>query len=862
MSERYRPFTFKPGQGGRLMTATTPEKAGFFNYTTKRDWRRVLDKEVRAEGYDWFRPNVGIPLGNQPYPNYPATDEPITLLVMARRPNGKLAVVAGTQTKLWRYFALENGAYFEDTGPNTPYFETTGPNTPYFDDNPGIWIQIGSGFSTLGHRWEFANDNGYLILNNGYDLPVSYRVEDYEVVPLYELREQGIAAVNGITEYQGTLMCYDISQIDDDRFLEIMLPTDSGTITASQVGAQYSGLVTATQVANAVTASGAIFTGAMVGKSIRYINGDTAVITLVTTPTDAQVDTALAVTALPFFIVSGAPDKEVVASAAFFTASMVGLQILWDSGDYRTIMSFTDSTHVQVDSDIAVAAGEFGVENAAAYAPFTEEEFIDRIQYRALWSEIDEPTRFGATVPVSIAANSNALTFKYPVKSFKSGDKVLILGAGTLGGNLTANIAYLSGDNKHAILDVVAKTTVTDALMQFFDSVGGISGFADLQSDGSGIVSMLKLANVLVVYKDTEIFLGVFTGVVETPFEFQTVHTGSESDGLYYRFTLIEVNFNGVDFHLYAGRNKFYRFDLTTRSPVSMEVFELCKNVFFDKVSLEDTNECFAADNPVTNEIFICFPGEAEKALRFDYEFGTVSTTGAEFTAAANIKRPVVGLQTGPSDDWFIMGLANGTVVRYGRTDGKTLVSGAVTATQSGVTVTASAASFTTEHVGSTIIFASGARAAIIDYTDSTHVTVDTSQTVAASTFTIIPAIWHRLGVEYDSVLASGDESFGNENDEKDIDQYVILPSGDSSNTAVNWKVSGRRNVSEPLTLFDDVTVASPKTENLTTTYRRANYFADQLTVSGKNNPFELMGRIFSASGVRSKSFIRRVTTD
>ena len=106
MSERYRPFTFKPGQGGRLMTATTPEKAGFFNYTTKRDWRRVLDKEVRAEGYDWFRPNVGIPLGNQPYPNYPATDEPITLLVMARRPNGKLAVVAGTQTKLWRYFAL------------------------------------------------------------------------------------------------------------------------------------------------------------------------------------------------------------------------------------------------------------------------------------------------------------------------------------------------------------------------------------------------------------------------------------------------------------------------------------------------------------------------------------------------------------------------------------------------------------------------------------------------------------------------------------------------------------------------------------------------------------------------------------
>ena len=162
-------------------------------------------------------------------PAQPATNgEAITLIAMVRQPNGRTAVVVGTKTTLYRYFGLDNGAYFEDG-----YIEAG-----YFDDNPGNWITIGSGFSTSGRRWEALSINGYLVLNNAADLPLTYRVEEMEARPIYELREQGIASVGTIAEHDGILVCGDIRQLNSDKHIQIMSTLPVGE--ASQAGAQTS----------------------------------------------------------------------------------------------------------------------------------------------------------------------------------------------------------------------------------------------------------------------------------------------------------------------------------------------------------------------------------------------------------------------------------------------------------------------------------------------------------------------------------------------------------------------------------------------------------------------------------------------
>lgn len=937
MADRFRPITVKPKQGGKLMTAVSSEECGLYNYRRKLDWRRVMDAEWRAEGYDGFRPNVSIPLGQQPYPNYPDTDEPVTLVTMARQPNGRTAIIAATPTTIYRYFSLEDGAYFEGTGANA-YFEESGVDAPYFDDDPGEWLVIGTGFSTSGKRWQAVNINGYLVLNNQVDLPVTYRVEEYEVVPIYELREAGIASVGCIAEYNGILMVGDVSEIHDDKLVEIMTPTDSGAVTASQTGSFFSGLMTATLTGNDVVATGAVFNFSHIGKTIRFLDGTARVITAVTSDTEATVggDAYTISPGLPFYLLTTVTESGsitatvaanvitasaaifdpahlglrirlgdvtrivanvtgvttavadgdpltittptnfsifgeefiVTASAAIFTTDMVGLQLIWDTGETREIVSFISDTKVVVDNDAAIASGGFSITNPDAYAPFTDQTYINRIQYRVAWSMPDEPRRWAASVPGSITAGSNVITLDYPALSFEQGQEIIINGAGINGGNLTATILFISQANMKLTIDEFAATTIADTEVQQFDAVGSIVSFDDLQDDGSGIINMLELRGVLVIHKDTSIFLGLYNGPVEGPFTFRQAY-GSQKEAapasgktLFYKHSLINVN---GEYQLYAGRNSFYRFDLTTETPSEFLPFEFCKDVFFGNVTLEQTDLIFAADNVLTKEIFLCFPSQTDdKALRYDYFQGTVATTSAGFTAAASIKRPVSGgILVGASQDWFIMGTSAGAVLRYGLVDANVVSSGNVTATQAGTTITANAAIFSAEHVGRTILFNGDILVHIAEYVSPTVVTAGLAQNVTARTFRILPAIWNRAGEEYDSVLECGLEGFGNEFNEKTLDSFVpLLASGSdrypSPDGALEVEVLGARNTAEGAAVLGSTTLASPKTENLVPVFFVQNYFGDRLTVSGRNNPCQLVGRIYNIDGVNSRSFIRR----
>ena len=65
------------------------------------------------------------------------------------------------------------------------------------------------------NRWESVALNGYAVVNNGIELPFVYREEWSDAVPLYALRELGVAKVGCIVEYGGYLVCSDVTEFTE-----------------------------------------------------------------------------------------------------------------------------------------------------------------------------------------------------------------------------------------------------------------------------------------------------------------------------------------------------------------------------------------------------------------------------------------------------------------------------------------------------------------------------------------------------------------------------------------------------------------------------------------------------------------------
>lgn len=843
-------------------------------------------------------------------PSSPAEGEitasPIERIILwhtARRPNGKTAVIAGSERRLYRYFALDNGAYMS-TDPNdypagqvALYWSTNPADYPvgeipeYVDSDLGEWIVIGWGFKTWAEgalRWEAVSINGWSVFNNSIDLAVSYRVEDIFVKPVYELREQGVAFFGTMAESSTVLAAADISEIFSTKMEELfafkgtvksgnLIASQTGnTVTASanffdvsmvgktiiyddgtqrnitafvnaktltvdgaatvispgqkftlrtqaeQLGSFFSGMTTGTlpQGSSTVTASAGIFTAGMVGKTLRFTNGFSRLIVAFISPTQVTLDTPAAPSAItnyPFFVVSepdfASPDYIVTADSGFFTPDMVGLHLIWDSGETRTIKAFISSTQVYVDADSSISKGFIGLENTDTYAAYEQTQYTNRVQYRKIWSLPDLPTRWGAIVPGAIVAGQRRLQLKYPVKSFSNGQAIIITGAGVDGGNLITTVAYISALGSVMTLNDSAVTTVTDAAVTSLDTIGSILGFTDLQDDSSGIVKMLDLQGTLVVYKDTAIFLCTFTGLPDTPWNYRHIKTPLAKN-LYYRFTLTNVQSLA---HVYAGRNSFFRFDLTTRTPTEVPILEVISNIFYERATLARTNEIWAADNPITNSVFFSIPHEAtdegsagpegtEQVISWDYQFNTTSTLDISITGAGAVKRPETGIAVGETEDWFAMGTQRGVALIFGRTEEPQPF---------------------------------WANSKEIYYRRESN------------PFDPTP-------YPYVSRLHGGMAHFGTPFNEKDLLELVIYLASQSPNTEFTVELYGARNTPESPTLLATRVFSNPISKNLMPIFFRENYYMDNVIVFGLNNPLRIAMRTWRGHGLDTRSIIRR----
>lgn len=640
MPARYNFTTLKPKDGGQLSTRPSYDTSSFNNYTIKENWRRDLDVEVRREGWLYFQPKSGD-IGTQ----HLNVGQPVTMLHMFRRPNGKTAIIAAAGDKLYRFFALEDPLYFVDE-----YMED---DCMYIDCEQADWIEIGSGFNTTtAHRWEVVELNGYAILNNGVDLPVTYRVQDYTVKPLYQLREQGVVSVGTIAEYNGMLVCADITEIREDA--------------------------------------------------------------------------------------------------------------------YDTVLGGLDP-YGPVDSDYTI-----------------------RVQYRILTSNLGDPTSWGSTGHGSITAGYKTLTFDTfkPVWAV-AGTEITIAGAGADGGNLNATI--LSSTGLTAQLDIAAEETVSSALVVKTEELGGTASRYDLQDDGSQILRIAPLEKRLVVYRNRSIFLGSYTGTATDPLTFERVYQGEKT--LYYRYTLATVD---GSFHLYAGANSFLRFDLTNQYPIELEPLELCKDLFYSKASLTFGDYIFAANNPITKEVWFCYPNNADfltgdatdlSVLAYDYQYGTASTIDVGFTAASYVEKPLSYIADRATENWFIMGTLDGYVLQNGKTN---------------------------------------------------------------EGF----SYYSRLGQAYTSTLMSGLVSVGQDFNESDLRTYVLKYSSHSSNDPVVVSLFKTNSPRKAVTQIGARTFTDPEDDNMFPCWARAIYFQDKIQVSGIDNPVSIISRVYEHSLVGSRSTV------
>jgi hypothetical protein len=494
------PVPIKLSQGGRLAPDLALTELGLANFSVQRGWRTKDGCKVKREGWDYFAPNSSST--NQRL----NASSKIVAMKQIRRPNGKAAIVAVEQAgNIW--------AFSYDTS---------------------AWTQIGSGYTSGSLYWEIEDVAGYAIFNNPLkDLPCSWQIGDASVTPLYELREQQIAAVGHICEFNGQLHCEDLVEILDAEFTGIM-------------------------------------------------NGGT-----------------------PYG---------------------------------------------------AVAANK-----------------TQRVAFKKVWSNFGTqgggPRDFAATGTGSITSGTPTLTLTYPMASLAVNDEILVVGAGTAGGNLQTTISNIAG----AVLTLAANaaTTASAGSVMKPDALNSVVGFYELEDDGAAISTSIAVKNRHVVFKGNSIYVGYYTGDLESPFFYERYYEGKRTPRL--PRTLVNV---GDEYLWWIGDEFAYRWNIGRQAPEIDTLFRGCqRTLFFDRVKSTNSDAIFAIDNPCNSELLLFYEyessGTQRRILALGYVPGdqAVDEIDAGFTAACIVGKPGAAFTASEKELWLLFGTDDGKIVRNGKSN-------------------------------------------------------------------------------------------------------------------------------------------------------------------------------------------------
>lgn len=300
------------------------------------------------------------------------------------------------------------------------------------------------------------------------------------------------------------------------------------------------------------------------------------------------------------------------------------------------------------------------------------DNICNRIRYKIVWSDFGKPRNWAPIIGGTIdGATKNKIILDYAsAPLLEVGAKLAIIGAGVGGGTLGGQTGFDEGvtvtevnlGTREITINTNANTSLTYPLsvtVTRFVDVSTFVGSSSIQDDSSAIVKLKPLRNALAVYRETGIFTGRYTGVVELPFAFRPEYQGRNVP--YYPRAVVDLD---GESHLYPTENSFYEFD-GAGEPRLFAPLDDASSLFFNGLTLATSAKAFAARNPVTRELWF---NSVNGVLAYDYVTKTASWIDESYQAFTYARKPDGTASTLPSEFWFLMA-RGGNVLKYGLND-------------------------------------------------------------------------------------------------------------------------------------------------------------------------------------------------
>lgn len=486
-----------------------------------------------------------------------------------------------------------------------------------FDNTLGTWSNIGTGYSSSGVRWQVATMDGYLLANNSVDLPFTYRVGDSAVSPIHELREVGVASVGRMEIYNSFVILADIVEIQEEVLQLMMRGWSTFTVDATQAKAANFSINNTTENQDRfnVTTAAATITATLPasppsGFYVWLNKVDAGAGSVVTSPV-------------------------IEVNPVVLDANGESALVYYDIAEGRWVSVVFPSSGVPADVSYGIVPSYI----------------TNHIPWAILTGEYGEPRNWAPLFPVYMAASSATIVLPFASTAFIAGQtRVAVINGGPLNGTLGGQEGF---ENGILVTGVSGRTLTleipTDASITYprtvgvtrWEDVSTLSGRYLLQDDGSAITGLSILRNWLIVWRETGIYLGKFTGDPSAPFVFTPKYSGSNvplwGDCI--------ASIKG-DYLLYPSRgNRMYKFDGISWPEID-DVCDASASLFFEGYDVSDEVFCF--DNPITKEVFFVYP---DTTLCYDYEHQTLSVFNQAFNAGAAIHKP------GSNDEWVVLGI-------------------------------------------------------------------------------------------------------------------------------------------------------------------------------------------------------------
>ena len=564
------------------------------------------------------------------------------------------------------------------------------------------------------NRWEAVALNGYAVCNNGIDLPYIYREEWEEAQQIYALRELGVISVGCISEHGGYVLCADLTefaegelerwsqickdndidpyskvtpeliqehslQVNDTQYAILWsAPGDPRQWGSSVVGSiqadtnrwypKYPNLVKSFNVGDQFVVAGVGPSGANLVTEIEEIvsnEGEVIYFTLKDNASPpATTDAPTAPTGLD-------------ADDHFDPIAPSGLDADWDIQPPTGLNADPEESYI-VDADF-----EWPTVANGTHPTFYDYPEGSRPLIRAIGDnmgmedgKIYEVQRYNTDVSggnrldvgdtriheldgTNLGFNDRQDDWWEVVKL-----ETVTVTQGT--GNLSISVTQVEG-TPASFVSVTEDNSgnsqpPSDFIHADIDSFSNVVGGSSVEilGDGSRILKMEKLMDVLIIYRQTGYWMAQLTKSTEDPFSFTERYSGNRA--ALFRHSVQNI----VDkYHIFVGLTGVFMVDLTEAEPSWVGAFQVGPQ-FWRDLNLYDQETVFTYDNALTGEIWLCLPERLgdEATLAFDYRTNTLSYIDQHFTAGLTIRRPQNPF-TERSDDMAIIS-HSGIIFTYG----------------------------------------------------------------------------------------------------------------------------------------------------------------------------------------------------